>query len=179
LEIIARYYPDAKVYTNVPINYAYSDLIWETDPIPEADLLNLRLQMIKDIMKDILNTRRERFLKTGFWYQGYLYDCDDISRTNVTGACAGILLGEDLPSGFTWRDKNNNNHPFDTARMKHFALQMLKWITTVYQTSWYVKEQIQAMTDAEAIKSFPLDAYWPDNNFDNSKPAPGDPAPPL
>jgi hypothetical protein len=179
LEIIARLFPEAEAYTSVPFNYTYNDIVWITDPIPESVLMDARLDLVKSLIKGQVNVYRDAHLNKGFWFQGYLYDSSEIARTNTLGGVAAILLGETLPPDFTWRDSFNNDHPFDNDRMRAFGLQMLKWVTYVFQVSWYIKEQIELQTDPLAVKNFPINNYWPDNNFDLSKPAEGDPLPPL
>lgn len=169
LEIISQAFPDSDAYALVP-DYTYEDIIWVTDPIPKnvLDQANIELHRARKLQE--ISDARETRLTQGMWFQGCLYDCDLIARSNVSSTCTGILMGHVLSPDFLWRTYDNQGVPFDNAKMKQFGLTMLEYIDKVYVASWQIKAMVEAMTDVQEIKSFEYDHLWPSNDADSSKP---------
>lgn len=119
-----------------------------------------------------INEYREVVLNRGLWYMGYLWGSDERSRANITGVTAGVATGIPLPEGFTWRDNNNNNVPFDATNIVTLGAYMLGYVNWVYNVSWGLKTVVDALTTLEELDAFHIPSQaWPDGNMDGSMPS--------
>lgn len=116
-----------------------------------------------------INVMREEMLAAGLWYMGHFWDTSGRARTNVTGVIAGVTAGLPLPSGFVWRDNNNNNVPFTATNLVTLGGYIIQWVNIVYGYSWNMKSQLDTKTTLAEIDAFVI--TWPSNNMDGTKPS--------
>lgn len=133
-------------------------------------------RLIEDVKVDKwnqINVYREVVLNRGLWYLGYLWNTDERSRANITGVTAGLAAGIPLPSDFTWRDMNNNNVPFTPTNTVTLAGLTMQYVNLVYNASWAMKTEVDAMTSVEEIDAYliPGNPLWPNGDMDGSRPA--------
>ena len=130
---------------------------------------NRSLEDARLAKKELINQEREIQLAAGLWYMGHFWDTSARARTNLTGIMTGISAGLPLPDNFVWRDNNNNNVPFSPTNLLELGGYMLAYVNMVYNVSWYMKEQIDALATIEEVDAYVF--FWPDGNMDGSKPA--------
>ena len=121
---------------------------------------------------DELNAYRELQLANhGLWYMGHWWDASDRARSNITGAITTVVVGVPLPSGFVWRDNDNNNVPFTATNLITLGSYMALYVNEVYGTSWYFKTIIDSLTSLAALDATIIaDLPWPDGNMDGTRP---------
>jgi len=135
--------------------------------VDNRDLSAMKLKKWNDI-----NAYREVVLNRGIWFMGYLFGSDERSRANVTGVVAGVTAGIPLPDGFTWRDNNNNNVPFNAQALVGLAAYIMLYVNQVYAYSWGLKNVVDACSTLAEVDAFIVSQQaWPDGNMDGSKPA--------
>lgn len=133
---------------------------------------NRDITELKDKKWNDINAYREIVLNRGLWYIGYLWGSDERSRANITGVVASVATGIPLPEGFTWRDNNNNNVPFDATKIVTLGAMMLGYVNMVYNASWNMKTLVDALSTLDAVDAFVIaDQAWPDGNMDGTKPS--------
>lgn len=173
LEIIASEFPNV-VVSSPGLGFVYQDLILEHGgPIPtEAELQSAYMVMMKRKRNEEINHQRDLRKNVGFWWEGNIYDCDDLAKSNVTGAVTAVLAGGVLPANFSWRTKVNTNVPMVVQDVKDFGLAMMNYIATVFQWSWNLKNALMGYSDIEDVLNFDATLGWPSNNWDGSGPGP-------
>lgn len=125
----------------------------------------LTLDELKEWNIALVRTIREEKINGGFTFNGHVYDSDERSRSNISGACtlSLVLLGQqqDFPEGFTWRDSDNEDVPMRAADVISLAVTTGTFVTTCYGVSWYHKSNISAMTDIATLQDYDLTVGWP------------------
>lgn len=96
-------------------------------------------------------------IDSGFVHDGYPYDSDIVSRTNIIGTATGVQAGIPLPLGFTWRTSDNENVPMDGPGVIALGAALLQHVNQQYATSWQLKAEIEAATTPEEVESI----HWP------------------
>lgn len=119
-----------------------------------------------------VNALREIMLEKGMWVYGYFWDTGERGRANVSGMVAGLAAGVPLPQGFVWRTRDNINVPFTAQMLVGLGAQTLNFVNQVYGASWYIKQQLEAMTTNEQVDALDLKNHpaWPSGNMDGSRP---------
>lgn len=136
--------------------------------IEEQDFLYL--QRAKDRRRIRINEFRDERIRQGFWYGGYLFDTDDIARSNAASTVAAVAAGMPIPAGFTWRDAENNDVPMTGTQVIQFGISMLAYVNGLYKYSWNQKAYLQSMTSIDEIRNWDFTTGWPSRNFDGSAP---------
>ena len=171
MELISDNYPT--VICSSPDPFDYTQIVWlDGDPLPlQSDLDTLWLSTSITNAQNNVNCYRDNVvLNNGFYYQTNLFDCDTLAKANVTGAITSVLVGEALPSNFTWRSKMNTNIPMNAQQLTGLGVSMAAYVATMFSWSWAIKAYLATMTDADAINAFDPSTIWPNNNFDGSGP---------
>lgn len=154
--------------------FDYNSLVWEGgDTIPSKETLDAEwLVFSKRKASEKINSYRDDYFlaNQGFWFQGNIYECDALAKSNVTGAITAVVVGAQLPSNYTWRSKDNQNIPMDAQTLSAMGVSMGAYITTVFSWTWTLKAKVDSMTDINAIWDFDPSQYWPNNNYDGSGP---------
>jgi len=111
-----------------------------------------------------VNNYRDNIFNNGLYFNSNIYDCDETARSNLAGGViAAIVNSMTLPSGFTWRTKDNQNIAFTGTQLVTFGMAVLVYYNGVLATSWYHKDNIIAMTDQATIKAYNFTTGWPSN----------------
>lgn len=154
--------------------FDYDSIIWHYgDPIPDKATLDAEwVTYVKRQASDRINSYRDDYYlgTQGFWFQGNLYECDALAKSNVTGAITAVAVGAPLPANYTWRSKTNQNIPMNAQTLSAMGVSMGAYITTIFSWTWELKAKIDSMTDLDAIENFDPAQYWPNNNYDGSGP---------
>lgn len=95
------------------------------------------------------NVRREQQLDAGVEFNGYRFDSDERSRSNLTAVLVAVNAGVPLPKDFTWRDAGNVDRPMTAADLVAFAGVMLAHGWEAYRTNWNEKGEIEAAPSIE------------------------------
>ena len=171
MELISDNYPNINCSSSDPS--IYEGIVWDSgDELPSKDVLDgLWFQKVKaDKLAEINAFRDNWFTTQGFWFQGHIYDCDALSKTNVTGTITAIVVGQTLPADFTWRSKLNEDIPMNNTQLTGLGLMMGAYVTTIFKWSWQLKSVVDAMTTLDQIDSFVVADMWPNNNYDGTGP---------
>ena len=129
------------------------------------------LETVKTNKWNEINEYREVILNQGLWFMGYNWGTDGRSRTNITGAVASMTAGIPLPEGFTWRDNNNNNVPFNGTLLVALGGNLMAYVNMVYEASWAMKTVVDALETLSEVDDFIVAKQsWPDGNMDGSMP---------
>lgn len=173
LEIIASEFPNV-VVSSPGLGTVYQDLnLEEGGPLPtESELQAAYMVMMKRRRNNEINHYRDLRKNLGFWWQGNLYDCDDLAKSNTTGAVTAVLAGGTLPANFSWRTKTNTNVPMSVQNLKDFGLAMMNYVATIFQWSWNLKNSVLSSTSIEYVLNFDPSLGWPSNDWDGSGPGP-------
>lgn len=129
---------------------------------------NRSVENARAVKQDRVNEEREVQLAAGLWYMGHFWDTSGRARTNITGIMTGVSSGLPLPENFVWRDNNNNNVPFTPTNLLELGGYILSYVNWVYNVSWVMKAQLDALTTKEEIDAYVL--VWPDGDMDGTKP---------
>lgn len=99
-----------------------------------------------------IDAYRDRILYDKFIWNDKRWDCDQISRQNITGACTFVTLNGGLtPPGFVWRDYDNNNWSMSGIDMAQLGGALLAFTFAAYQVAWTHKSNVIAITDPNHI----------------------------
>jgi len=121
--------------------------------------------------QDAITAYRDGVLYSGFMYtDGYVYDSDPTSISNIVSTLSIITAGVPLPSTFTWRTQNNTNVPYTSESFIAFAASIFGWGEEVYIASWNNKAAVAALTNVSDVLAFDITANWPANQFVYSPP---------
>lgn len=120
----------------------------------------------------ITDHRNNVILENGtVWFNGYEYDCDAASRTNLSTLATFLTMGQTLPDGFVWRNHHNIDIPQNAQSMSMMFLLTCAYIESIYTTSWYLKQQVAALAAQDLPKEDVLaqiDAFDPENGWPNN-----------
>lgn len=97
-------------------------------------------------------------------YNGIRWDADATAVKNITTWIQHASNVDDLPTGFAWRDANNNMHSFtDPKSLVEHLTGLLKMIldreTRLLQALWAEKDRIGLLNTVEEVEQYasPLD----------------------
>ena len=132
----------------------------------EIDSNSTFLQEAKDVLKEKVNAYRDTYLFDYFVYDGKQWDCDQISRDNISGAnLMSVLNGGVLPP-MEWRDYNNTNHAVTATYMGNMAATLMTFTSGVYTASWQHKTAIDALTTITAVNAYDYQStLWPSRSI--------------
>lgn len=109
-----------------------------------------REAMISSI-KGLVNQNRYRKTQTPIEHNGFVFDADPDSITNLQSVLAMCANGMVLPDNFLWRDANNNNHPMTVEGLKNLAGAIFQRSGAIYSESWALKDSLPNKTDEELL----------------------------
>lgn len=141
-------WPDFEILREIVANGEEFSVIEQKEP---SEDLPTTLEEWKALASKRVNADRERALSAGVTYGGSVYDSDNRSRANLTGAVAATQAGIPLPDRFTWRTSDNKDVPMTAVELVGLAAAMLSHVNAQYRRSWELKAQINAATTAEEV----------------------------
>jgi hypothetical protein len=81
----------------------------------------------------------------------YTWDCDAMSRDNLTATVTAVNASIPLPQGFTWRTHDNQDVPMDGPALVALAAAMLAQVQLAYVASWQRKAAVDAAATVAEI----------------------------
>ena len=162
-EILNSLYPNVK-FSCMGAATSYENISWVSgEEIPSQEALDAGvLGVAKEKLKQRVNVYRDEWLYDYFTYDGKQWDCDEVSRNNISGLnLISVLNGGNLPPGLTFRDFNNNDWPVDAAYMANMAGALLTFTNTTYIASWTHKAAIDGLGTITAVNSYDITQGWP------------------
>lgn len=125
------------------------------DPGPtEAE----QLASAKTAKSKEINAARLAAIESGVHWGGYVWDSDETSRGNLTGAVSGYqagLLSSASETGcvITWRTSDNQDIPLTGEDLLALSGAMLAHVNEQYLASWTLKNQVDTAETVEAVKA--------------------------
>lgn len=163
VELIGEFYPNCYV-SAIGVEPTYESLLHVGgDPLPsKATLDNLMLDKIKALKSMEVNAYRDEYLFDRFVYDNKRWDCDEVARGNINGALTiGMVNGNALTPGMSWRDYDNQNWAVDFAYIAAMAGALTAFTNATYVSSWSHKTNIQNLTTVQDVIEYNYTAGWP------------------
>ncbi len=108
---------------------------------------------------DRINTERAaRLERLTVEYQGNTYDADAAAQANVNRVINGVTARLALPQTINWRDADNVTRTLTQNDVFRLGELMLMHVQIIYETSWALKEAIEAAPTLEAAQAI----TWPE-----------------
>jgi hypothetical protein len=130
---------------------------WIYRPTTETD------PMVRSGLRDAVNAERARRKEAlTVTLDGWTFDADDESRSNITGLLSAVSAGVPVPFPQDWRDSSNVTRSLNQGQLVTLAATMMGAITALYTASWTLKDvTIPALTD-EQCATFDVTAneHW-------------------
>ncbi len=114
-------------------------------------LASLTVEQQRHILKHKIDNMRAVKLVQPFTFCGNRYDMDETSIANVTGVLLAVLVGANLPEGFTWRSYDNVDVPFTAQTLENLAMAGMAERSRIYQISWNLKRLVDEATDPMSV----------------------------
>lgn len=111
------------------------------------------LEEVQADKKAEINNARQTALDAGVTYNDHVFDSDATAIANVNATLTILQNGATLPTGFTWRTKDNTDVPFTLADLQGLAAALFTASNTAYTKSWTLKTQIDAATTIDAVNA--------------------------
>jgi hypothetical protein len=99
---------------------------------------------------------REASIGGGVTYNGAVFDSDARTREILLGYLAYLGLGNELPAGFKFRDRDNVDHDFTAADLQALSGAMVLLGTQAYYWSWVKKAAVRAAITVEELDAVDL-----------------------
>ena len=116
-------------------------------------------QVLKSAEKTRINTERAaRLERLTVEYQGNTYDADAAAQANVNRVINGVTARLALPQTINWRDADNVTRTLTQNDVFRLGELMLMHVQIIYETSWALKEAIEAAPTLEAAQAI----TWPE-----------------
>ncbi|HAD5966827.1 TPA_asm: DUF4376 domain-containing protein [Salmonella enterica subsp. enterica serovar Typhimurium] len=135
-------------------------------PVPPPTITPEMLAAAKSAKHAEINAWRD-YQENGnyvFILNGRNWDCSKASQDRLSPVAAMARAGE-LPPGFFWTDADNNDVPVTTEELTALEGAMQKNMVLVgfkiHERQRQMKEEVDALTDYTAVKSYAVG--WPDD----------------
>lgn len=125
------------------------DDVTRTWRVIDDSLMELKQKRILEV-----NAMRNRIIDGGIAFKGNNYESDVISRTNLSGVCTSIALGEPLPDKFSWRNAEGIDVVMDADAVKAFGIAMMTHVYLAHISARAHKDRIKSMTSAKEIAEY-------------------------
>jgi len=109
------------------------------------------MEIIKNRKRRMIEADRDQAIANGVSWNDYVWDCDEVSRSNLTGVVASFNAGVPLPDNFIWRTKDNQNVLISGEEAVQLGSAMLAHVNNAYQESWNRKADVDAATTEEQV----------------------------
>ena len=119
--------------------------------VVDDSLMELKQERIIEV-----NTMRNRIIDGGISFKGNSYESDIVSRTNLSGVCTSIALGEPLPEKFSWRNSDGVDVTMDADAVKEFGISMMTHVYLSHINARAHKDKIKLMTSAKEIAEYEI-----------------------
>lgn len=125
---------------------AYQDWL-ATDPSNNIAAEQYTVAELKAAKKIEIDRLRDDAINGGVTHNGYDFDSDVTSRSNLNGAMTSVNGGNALPAGFVWRTSDNQNLPFTSTQLMALGDAMIVHVNNAYTQSWQLKFDVDAVDD--------------------------------
>lgn len=116
-----------------------------------------------------VNKTRDDNLHGGWTFNSVLYDSDAQATQNIAGTQTLLNSGYTLPSDFTWRARDNTNHPFNNDLFLRFFTAATMWREAIYRASWMHKANVMGLTTVDSIIDYNHATGWAKGyNYDDT-----------
>ncbi len=125
-------------------------------PPPLDDAKTERMRQVDGMLLD-------RFA-SGFTWNSNVFDGDFQAQHNVSAIAAGIGAGQGLPGGgatFTYWDRANVGHNFDSAAFLAFGAGLRDWATAQRVAARAHKDAILLLSDHASVAAYDISTGWP------------------
>lgn len=137
-----------------------NDATWSWDQSTKRWVETKTLPWYKRAKLNEISAVRESRNVEPISFGGALFDADDLGQRNIQAWVATINAGTNPPTGFTWRDFDNVDHPADAAFIVALNNTIVERGTALYQTSWQKKSEVEAMTTVEDVIAYDATSNW-------------------
>lgn len=127
-------------------------------PVPDTPE---RLSRAKSIQLGRINNRRDREIGAGFSYAGHRWDCDDRAQMAIALRALLLLAGTGLPSGFYWRDADNEDVELNAAAFRALVGALVEHVAYCYGNARALKEQVKAAQTVSDVILIEVGSGWP------------------
>jgi Domain of unknown function (DUF4376) len=118
------------------------------DDVAEGYLEGLRAKLRQQI-----DDARDAAVAQGAVTPHGLFQADLQSRTNINGAVnMAILAGDSF--AIQWRTADNSSVSLDQEGMIQVGVMVGQFVSSIYQQSWTMKAQVDALTTVAELKAF-------------------------
>lgn len=100
-----------------------------------------------------IDAQRDQQIDSGVSFAGHVFDSDQRSRDNLTGAVSAFSAGVPIPEGFTWRSADNQNIPVGMPELLGLSGAMLLHVNAAYSTAWARKAAVDAAQTFEELET--------------------------
>lgn len=126
------------------------------------NFLTTSINILKREVCDTINELRDEKLYSYFPYDGYRWDCDNVSRANIIGTVTfAMMVGGTLPPEAVWKCYDDNIHSVTFQYMASMSAALLQYTQTVYGASWLHKGNINSLSSPTDIVNYDFSAGWP------------------
>ena len=171
-----KLYSNPKLLTPSELADMLADGIQEVQQTTSQPTITLEQQ--KERRKRSINSERQSWLESKYAEvtisvsgQDVVFDADPASLNNVNGLLTIINAGGTLPVTFTYRSKDNVDYVLTTEELKALGGAMIQFVNDAYQTSFTLKNQIDAAQTEEELNAVdqnqkPVIAWpWPEEEI--------------
>ena len=160
IQLLAKYYPGTQAEC-VGDPSVYSNIVWISAPIAQAELDTQYITYLKRVQHDAVNTYREEKISAGYTDPNTVtWSTTPTDIQNINAICTLIALSV-VTTDQTWRDANNVNHTMTTTELVTLAGQLGAFVSANYTTSWTHKANIDALTTEADIMAYDYTTGWP------------------
>ena len=146
--------------------------IWFPDVLIAADQTTLDnilsdhdLGEAKAAKKQAIKNHRDYLLYVVkyLWTDSNSYDIDTTSQFKMAATLAFTNSGNDLPSGFTWRDANNLDQGFTKQTFQDFTKDLWTRGNDIHDASKTHKDNVDAKTTVADVDAYDytINPTWP------------------
>jgi hypothetical protein len=163
VEVISENYPNIGVQCFGDPNVYENLVLIEGGALPsQASLDALKLTLAKTQLKKQINEYRQEWMSDYFTYDSKTWNADEEARNNIVGVVlTGVVLGNLLPPGYTYRDYTNVDHVVDFMYMVNMGIALSTFRKTVYVVSQQKKDAVDALTTIAEIEAYNYLTGWP------------------
>lgn len=145
----------------------YDTKFWIINPDNTIRLMTVDEQdqyLLADAQQDVcnkINDFRTNLIVSGFNYNGYVYDCDQVAMANIMATQVYVSSGATLPADFQWRTHDNTMVSFDNASFTSFFQAAGQWYEGIFMVSFVHKNNVNALTHYADVVAYDYTTGWP------------------
>ena len=160
--ILGEYFPDVR-FACSGSGDIYENIVCFSNNLPaQTTLDDLKLLSVKACVKKKINESRQEWMSEYFTYDTKTWNSDEEARNNIVGVIlTGVVLGNSLPVGYTYRDFTNIDHEVTFTYMVYLGIALSTFRKNVYVVSQQKKDAVDALTTISEVVSYDYTIGWP------------------